>query len=128
MSASAPITTTEKQNKTKRILTHHVILIEARNVDRVPVPVAVDRPARLRVAQDALVVDERLRALVRGQVELDEDPLDVDQVALERVEEPARLEVLRRRASSHQAKIMSVSNVLPDERGEPKRTSRCPRP
>ena len=79
-------------------------------------PVAVDRPARLRVAQDALVIDERLRALVGGQVELDEDPLDVDQVALERVEEAAGLEVLRRRASSHQEKVMLVTSF--QEKGE----------
>ena len=74
-------------------------------------PVAVDRPARLRVAQDALVIDERLRALVGGQVELDEDPLDVDQVALERVEEAAGLEVLRR-CTSTQVKDASSALVF----------------
>ena len=45
------------------------------------------------------MVDERLRPLVRRQVQLDEHPLDVEQVPLERVQEPARLQVLRRRAS-----------------------------
>ena len=44
------------------------------------------------------MVDERLRARVRGAVELDEHPLDVEKAALERVEEAPRLEVFRRRA------------------------------
>ena len=61
-------------------------------------PVAIDRAARLRVAQDAGVVDERLGPLVRREVELDQDALDVEQVPLERVQEAARLQVLRRRA------------------------------
>ena len=71
-------------------LTHRVLVL-------VPVDmlnVAIDRPARLRVAQDAGVVDERLRPLVRCEVQLDEDPLDVEQVPLQRIEEPARLQVL----------------------------------
>ena len=77
-------------------------------------PVTVNRPPSLRVAQDALVVDERLRALVRGEVELDEDPLDVEQVALERVEEAARLEVLRRCASKGKGK-KNISKVLQEK-------------
>lgn len=73
---------------------------------------AVNRPAGLRIAQDAGVVDERLWALVRGQVQLDQYPLDVVQVALERVEEPARLEVLRRRTSAYTPPTTSVNLAI----------------
>ena len=40
------------------------------------------------------MVNERLRALVRGQVQLDEYTLNIVQIPLERVQEPARLKVL----------------------------------
>ena len=77
-------------------LTHRVLVL-------VPVDmlnVAIDRPARLRVAQHTRMVDERLRALIRGQVQLDEYALNIVQIPLERVQESARLKVLRRRAST----------------------------
>ena len=44
------------------------------------------------------MVDERLCARVRGEVQLDEDALHVGEVSLQRIEEAARLEMLRRRA------------------------------
>ena len=91
-------------------LTHRVLVL-------VPVDmlnVAIDRPARLRVAQYARMVNERLRALVRGQVQLDEYTLNIVQIPLERVEEPARLKVLRRRASTrgnNPARLVSATHA-----------------
>jgi hypothetical protein len=60
--------------------------------------IAIDRSARLGVSQNACVVDERRRAFIRRPVKLNEKPLDVKQISLERVEIPAGLQVFRRRA------------------------------
>jgi hypothetical protein len=55
----------------------------------------VDRAAGLGVAQDPEVVYERRRALVGGPVELDEDALDLQEIALQGIQEAAGLQVFR---------------------------------
>jgi hypothetical protein len=55
----------------------------------------VDRAAGLGVAQDPEVVDERRRALVGGPMELDEDALDLQEIALQGIQEAAGLQVFR---------------------------------
>jgi hypothetical protein len=61
---------------------------------------SIDRTSRSRIAQHTGVVDERLRPGIRGHVQLDQEALYIVEVALERVQEAARLQVFRRRTAT----------------------------
>ena len=100
-----------KLSRLRRARTHHLVLIIAAQVDRAVRAVPIDRPASLRVAQDALMVDEWLRTLISRKVELDQDALDVVEVSLERVEESAGLKVFRRCASTSRSKHQRCPRV-----------------
>jgi len=73
----------------------------------------IDPPPGLRVTQHARVVHERLGALVRSAHERDERALHLLKVALKRVEEAARLQVLRRRAHGQPVVLDDIPEPVP---------------
>lgn len=73
-------------------------------------------PPRFRVPQYSRMVDERRRPFIRGPMQLDEQPLDIKQVPLERIEEPPGLEVLRRGADGKSVLFDDIANPVPVRR------------
>jgi hypothetical protein len=55
----------------------------------------MDRPTRLTIPQNTQMVYEGSRSLVRRPMQVDQDSLDLEKVALESIEVSPRLEVLR---------------------------------
>jgi hypothetical protein len=74
-------------------LTHSIVVLRDLG------DVAVDGTAGLGVTQHAGVVDEWGRSFVRLPVELDQHPLDVEQVTIDGIQESSGLQVLRRSAA-----------------------------
>jgi len=53
--------------------------------------VAVNRPTSFGVAEDASMINKWRRALICGAMELDQDALYLQQIALKGIQESARL-------------------------------------
>jgi len=73
---------------------------------------AVDGTTGLRVTHHTSMVNERRGSLVRLSVELDQHPLDVEQVSINSIQEPSRLKVLRRSADRNAVLLDDISNAI----------------
>jgi hypothetical protein len=96
---------TEKQIRTR---TQQILFIVT------PLIMSIDGSAGLRISQDTSMVHEWCSTRVGRFVEFDNHPLDLEEVALERVEEASGLKMLRRGT----AKKSEKKNQIKQKRDE----------
>lgn len=69
----------------------------------------IHRSTSLGIAQYTRMINEWLRKWVSREVQLDDDALYVNQIALKRVEEPARLQMLGGCTSAERPSVIAMN-------------------